>query len=591
MPIFLHFLNREVYRAANVPFSGAAVYDAVRVLTIGQAAPLYTNYSNILEGGFLDAGAPSPLIRLLVIKGHLLIAGERPSLHEFIDSRSEMYFFDRDRYPMYFRPQTFDFDAPPSYVRQSSVTDFLQGEIEQLSRGLKGPRELGVAPRDVKVIADSADALGRIVLARGSNAITRTLFQERLKAQGQIEATARLISGLYISRYLTDLRAVLVTGFPGLAVFDHLNQSFTAFLDVPIVRAILRRVGFTDILLTSTAQKDELIAALRGSDLQVACADSIRTICDAFDVMFGNQAGVERRASVAGVLARSEFVDASSNNKDLYAAARATLTRLLVRLRHIDVGFANAFEVVMAKRNSVRVVLIMTATKVETQALTEALKQTGASEPAYISKVAYTARDFGVINNLRMIHVQSEPGSVGASSSQAVAADAIRDFSPAAVISVGIAFGMKPDKQKVSDVLVSRMVTQYEKVKLKEGHVYQRGERAEASPKLLSLFRAAEAEGFEVAIHFGIIVSGEKLVDDKAFVEELREQEPEAVGGEMEAAGIMSAANRAKANWIMVKSIVDWAHNKEAHNSESHQLEVARVAVRFVMRALIKMGI
>lgn len=63
--------------------------------------------------------------------------------------------------------------------------------------------------------------------------------------------------------------------------------------------------------------------------------------------------------------------------------------------------------------------------------------------------------------------------------------------------------------------------------------------------------------------HVGQILSGEKLIDNIVFKEELLKQYPLANGGEMEGTGLWSAAQRARKKWIIVKGVCDWADGKK----------------------------
>lgn len=66
-----------------------------------------------------------------------------------------------------------------------------------------------------------------------------------------------------------------------------------------------------------------------------------------------------------------------------------------------------------------------------------------------------------------------------------------------------------------------------------------------------------------VSIHPGPILSGSKLVDDPKFKKQLLDQFPTAIGGEMEGSGLYSAASRNNTDWIVVKSVCDWADGKK----------------------------
>src|SRR5579884_2158379 len=138
---------------------------------------------------------------------------------------------------------------------------------------------------------------------------------------------------------------------------------------------------------------------------------------------------------------------------------------------------------------------------------------------------------------------------------------------------VGIAFGLRPGKQQLGDILVSRQIMAYELQRVgsdDEGNlvVRPRGDRPQASPRLLNLFRDGEIDWEGAPLHFGLVLSGEKVVDNPNFRAELLRLEPEAIGGEMEGAGLYAAALRNRVDWILVKAICDWADGKKALSTQ-----------------------
>ena len=147
--------------------------------------------------------------------------------------------------------------------------------------------------------------------------------------------------------------------------------------------------------------------------------------------------------------------------------------------------------------------------------------------------------------------VQSEMGVATPGGTLVTVSDAIRNLRPKAVVSCGIAFGLRPDKQKLGDILVSRQLEYYEpqKLDLKHGQI-QRGDRATASEFLLRQFRSGDNDWKGAQAHFGLVLSGEKLVNSPDFRDGLLKNEPEAIGGEMEGAGLYAAARNTKADWI-----------------------------------------
>jgi nucleoside phosphorylase len=144
-----------------------------------------------------------------------------------------------------------------------------------------------------------------------------------------------------------------------------------------------------------------------------------------------------------------------------------------------------------------------------------------------------------------------------------------------------------------------------------------RGDRVSASATLLDRFRSVSFNWTgqinrgrtgkqKTRVFFGTILSGEKLIDNMAFRDQLLELEPEAIGGEMEGTGLYTAAHRAKVDWILVKAICDWADGNKAGNrtstiiaengnkvikktstKERDQKRAAQNAARFVLHMLL----
>ena len=59
---------------------------------------------------------------------------------------------------------------------------------------------------------------------------------------------------------------------------------------------------------------------------------------------------------------------------------------------------------------------------------------------------------------------------------------------------------------------------------------------------------------------------------------------PEAIGGEMEGAGVYAAAG--KTDWILVKAICDWADGTKHVDKEARQKAAATNAAELVVEAI-----
>lgn len=550
---------------------------------------MITNFSNLLEGGYL-ASPDITLFRELLACEQLLIAGERPSMAEFLESRRHRYGFDSERYPMYFKSDGTT-DLEPVYVRTGSATQYLEQQIGAIARHEMGLRNVLSHTPDINLITEVLPNLSGVVTHRESSAITRSLLAGKFGSESHEAATSRLISTLYIKQHLEEFRCDIATGLRPLSVFERLGSGDHA-RDAALLYAVLSGCGIDKGILTQGGN-DRALANLRGTGGHEQFVLRLAVLCRSLGNYLVRKHSIsEMRAYARNVLAVVGHRNGELKvSQSLYDEADQSLAHIVGRLRSADKSFAAEFEKQVAQTHTGPVVLLVTATKVETQALLKVAEEQGVGRPQFVSKDRYVALELGWLNSARLIAVQCEPGSVGPSAAQAVIGDAISDFKPKAVILGGIAFGAKPDKQKLGDVLLSKMVVEYERAKIKEGVTIPRSQRIESSPKLLSVFRAAEATWRDTPVHVGTLLTGEKLIDDKPFVTGLLKLEPEAIGGEMEGAGLVAAAERAKVDWIIAKAIVDWGYEKSTSSSDAQQYGAARSAFLFVFWALSKVGI
>jgi nucleoside phosphorylase len=186
---------------------------------------------------------------------------------------------------------------------------------------------------------------------------------------------------------------------------------------------------------------------------------------------------------------------------------------------------------------------------------------------------------------------QSRPGA-----SQATIRDALDNVAPRSVLLVGIAFGIDSTNQKLGTVLVSQRLQAYELAKIATDEngkpsIIARGDRTTASVMLLGRFRAAEANWNSASsVKFGLMLSGEKLIDNLEFRQQLQSIAPEAIGGEMEGAGAYAACAEEKTDWIVVKAICDFADGDKKKNKKARQENAADQAASFVFHALSQGG-
>lgn len=231
-------------------------------------------------------------------------------------------------------------------------------------------------------------------------------------------------------------------------------------------------------------------------------------------------------------------------------------------------------------------VLIVTVTRTETRAVLTAFESVTGQKAQPLSMDGNVYRNLGTVNGARVFLALSEMGSVGPGSSQQAVAKGIAALHPSAVIMVGIAFGVDDRKQAIGDILVSRQLMLYDAQRVSATKLVPRGDRVHCSAKLLNYLTSAELDWTGPTVRFGLILTGDKLVDNVDYRDQLRTLEVEAIGGEMEGAGLYVACQDAKVDWVLVKAICDWADGNKAQDKDARQAQAAKHAAEFVAYAL-----
>jgi nucleoside phosphorylase len=235
-------------------------------------------------------------------------------------------------------------------------------------------------------------------------------------------------------------------------------------------------------------------------------------------------------------------------------------------------------------------VLIVTVTKVESHTVMQIFEQVTGSKPRPESIDGRVYFSLDKINGARVFMTQSEMGSGGLGASLLTVSKGIDTLSPVAVIMCGIAFGIDEEKQAIGEILVGEQLRLYDLQRVgiqdKETQIILRGDKPHASSWLINHFKSTDLQWSGAKVRFGVVMTGEKLVDNFDFREQLHSFEPETIGGEMEGAGLYVACQDRKVDWILVKAICDWGDGNKGQDKDARQLTAAQNAAAFVLEAL-----
>ncbi len=197
-------------------------------------------------------------------------------------------------------------------------------------------------------------------------------------------------------------------------------------------------------------------------------------------------------------------------------------------------------------------------------------------------------------------------GSIGFFGTAARAMRLRRATGALAIVQIGMAFGIDPERQRPGDVLVSTSLIPYDNRDIKpagrgrvkrwfygEGFVteYQQVTREPARPSLIELFRREQSQEHEFSVHLGAMLSGAARIHSGFFRNELVRSVPPGedliIGGEMEGVGLLAAsATWDDPVWCVVKGISDFADENRDAVIEANRPVACRNAGLFVLSAL-----
>lgn len=215
----------------------------------------------------------------------------------------------------------------------------------------------------------------------------------------------------------------------------------------------------------------------------------------------------------------------------------------------------------------------------------------------YISGKTYYLGEFGKYK-AAYIHIDEQ----GVSNPAAIplVGELIRSLRPAAVVMVGIAFGVDDNCQKIGDVLVSKKILPYDSQKILESSTYYKETPKDVGFQLLNAFgnsddwKYTDSHGRKPNIFIGAVLTGSRLINNYKYraklLSDFKEYEP--IGGEMEAYGIYSVCKlHGISEWIIIKGICDWGFKKDNPNKEFDQKEAAQAAVDFCYTVFNRKGV
>ncbi|GIH24838.1 hypothetical protein Aph01nite_31480 [Acrocarpospora phusangensis] len=241
---------------------------------------------------------------------------------------------------------------------------------------------------------------------------------------------------------------------------------------------------------------------------------------------------------------------------------------------------------------STSTVLLLVVTPVERDAVIRAARELTGTEPIRRHLDHHTALDLGVVRGARVLLARSRPGVLEPGAATLTAQSLIDQLNPDYLLLTGTCSGLREDRHRLGDVLICTQLRAMDHKKVIDYQWGQaaeipRGDRVSPSVTLLNRCESARLEPGVPGVHSGLILSGNTHLDSAALRDRMAAAEPDAIGVEMEGAGVYAAAAKGKVDWIVVKAISDWGTGR---TEENHAL-AARNAAEFVADVLAGGGL
>ena len=231
-------------------------------------------------------------------------------------------------------------------------------------------------------------------------------------------------------------------------------------------------------------------------------------------------------------------------------------------------------------------VVVVTVNAHETRAVHDAFFRATGAEGVPVPLEGRVYHNLGAVGGTTVYHAISEMGSGGPGGMHQAVDKAIRALDPSAVIAVGIAFGVSDQDQAIGDILVSKQIQAYDLQRVGD-KIVTRGDKPHAAPRLINHFESFSQVKWKGArVRTGLILSGEKLIDNKDYRDQLVGLGSDAVGGEMEGTGLYVASADHKVDWIVIKAICDWADGRKGVRKAQRQKKAAGNAAQFLVESL-----
>ncbi len=194
-------------------------------------------------------------------------------------------------------------------------------------------------------------------------------------------------------------------------------------------------------------------------------------------------------------------------------------------------------------------------------------------------------------------------GRVGRVDAAIAAANLLNFYFAPTVLLLGLAGGFGQNKVKLGDVLVATQIVDYEMQRIRDADIETRWRIFNADEQLLLIARKTSdtnwwtrmtpnpLSGRPPAVHFGPVLSGDKVIASARVVKTFLEVRPDVLGIEMEGAGVAAVVSQTKIStrFVMIRGVADLSSDSKRDEVKAwgnYACEAAAVFGTSILRRL-----
>lgn len=311
-----------------------------------------------------------------------------------------------------------------------------------------------------------------------------------------MDSAARIFSALYIEHYADQNSTVTSTGLGDVGFIE--DDKYFPHYDVPLLKEIVIALDWRKILANPSGVRLQLLQSYATEEHRIFVSTLgafLHASYEEVKVKLNRLPGDGGSFETARAILKNHCSHLLRSGRESVRSTPKTLTdfflistKIIKSAAHIqslrERVFKQAWEDNMPISHLIRL-LFLSATDIEDNSIIRAFDNAGFHREGVVEAGEGYVTRYMSGTHREILHARSSAGSLGASGSELVSADAIKALNPDHVIAVGICFGLQEDKFEIGDILISEEVLDYETVRLGENEIRERGARIPAGSKLL----------------------------------------------------------------------------------------------------------